>query len=482
MAVDIWTAYEAAAATGGVLCAKGGHTNIDDDCWPEESWAATGLSIDSRTLKPGEIFVALKDVRDGHDFVEAAFKKGAAAALVSRPPENAPKDKPLLLVRDTLGGLECLAAAARDRCFGRMIAVTGSVGKTSVKEMLRTALMASGKVHAANKSFNNHFGVPLTLASLPSDSDFGIFEIGMNHAGEITPLSQLVQPHVAVITTVAPAHLEFFDSVEAIARAKAEIFSGLRRDGVAILPRDNEYFDLLAATAKARGARIISFGQHQQADYRLLDYHPTANGGEVHVSFDQQDIMFPLSVPGRHQAINALAVLAVLDQVGGDRGQALRALADFSAVDGRGQTVSLVIDEVDFTLIDESYNANPASMSAALDLLASKPGRRIAILGDMLELGDEAAALHLALAEPLRQASVAKVFCAGAMMKKLYQTLPEEMRGGWAETARDLEVAIVAEIRPRDILMAKGSNASRVSALVAALMHRADVNSNTKKD
>ncbi len=481
MGPDIWTAYEAAAATGGMLCARGEANKAA--ALPEESWAARGISIDTRTIRPGEIFVALTDARDGHDFVRNAFKAGAAAALVSRAPKDTPNGAPLLLVEDTLKGLEALAEAARDRCFGRLIAITGSAGKTSSKEMLRAALAPSGKVHAAEKSFNNHWGVPLTLAALPSNTDFGIFEIGMNHAGEITPLSKLVRPHVAVVTTIAPAHLEFFESVAAIAEAKAEIFSGLRRAGTAILPRDNEYFDILAKRARensggGEGATIFSFGAAERADLRMLEYNQAGNGTFfVKAELFGKTETFCMGMAGEHQAMNALAVLGAVHASGGSLNAAIDALGKMKPVEGRGLPQRLKINQRDILLIDESYNANPASMAAAIRTLGQMNGtaRKIAVLGEMRELGEASAKLHLSLAENLVAAGIDQVHAAGALMRPMLDALPKKMRGEWAENAVDLTQSIRAALETGDIIMAKGSNASRVSEFVTKLRETASV-------
>ena len=475
MNAGLWTAYEAAAATGGLLCARGGE--IAGGELPEESWTAEGLSIDTRTLQPGEIFVALKDVRDGHDFVKNAFGAGAAVALVSRAPSDTPDNAPLLVVEDTLKGLEALAAAARDRCFGKLIAVTGSAGKTSTKEQLRALLAPSGKVHAADRSFNNHLGVPLTLAALPADTDFGVFEIGMNHAGEITPLSRLVRPHIAIVTTVAAAHLEFFQSVEEIAEAKAEIFAGVRRNGTAILPKDNEYFDLLANRARESAGsggdiRIISFGSAKGADLRMLDYAmPDDGGAVVKAEIFGKPQSFRMGMPGIHQAMNALAAVGAVEAAGGDIDRAFAALAELKPVDGRGEARSLMLDGKAVTLIDESYNANPASMRAAINVLASMTpqGRRVVVLGEMRELGDTAEALHTELAGVLMKSGVDRVYAAGDLMKPMMEALPAEKRGGWAATAVDLVDGVSKELADGDIVMAKGSNASRVSEFVQKL-------------
>lgn len=481
----IWNAYEAAAATGGALCARGGDMPGRDDL-PEESWTASGLSIDTRTIREGEIFVALQAARDGHDFVRNAFKAGASAALVSRAPDDTPDNAPLLLVPDTQKGLEALAAAARDRCFGKFIAVTGSAGKTSTKEMLRTALEGQGRVHAADKSFNNHWGVPLTLAALPADADYGIFEIGMNHSGEITPLTELVRPHVAIVTTVAAAHLEFFNSVEEIAMAKAEIFRGLRKGGIAVLPRDNDYFDLLAKQASVNtghgGANtVLTFGRVEGADLRMLDYQAAAipgkgTGGEITAEIFGARRTFRVGLAGEHQAMNALAVIGAVKAAGGDVEGAIAALEGHEAVGGRGRPEAISLNGKSATLIDESYNANPASMAAAVRVLAGWQGQqKIAVLGEMRELGADAAALHEELGALLVEAGVSRVHAAGAMMKPMLEALPETMRGAWAETAGELVDIVAGEAEEGAIIMAKGSNASRVSAFVEKLRARAGV-------
>jgi UDP-N-acetylmuramoyl-tripeptide--D-alanyl-D-alanine ligase len=475
MTHGLWTAYEAAAATGGALCARGG----DPDRWIAEEWSAQGVSIDTRTLRPGEMFVALKDARDGHDYVGAAFERGASAALVARAPDDMPDGAPLLLVRDTLDGLRDLARAARLRNFGKRVAVTGSAGKTSTKEMLRAALGAFGAVHASDRSFNNHWGVPLTLAQLPMRADFGVFEIGMNHAGEITPLTKLVEPHVAIVTTVAAAHLEFFDSVEAIAEAKAEIFLGLASGSVAVLPIDNPHYALLRARAEAAGAgRIVTFGECEDADMRLTRYAAAHSGGRVRARLVGAETEFALGAPGRHQAMNALAVLAALQALGLDIGAALPALAALGPAAGRGARREIALAaKLRVTLIDESYNANPASMAAAIALLgASAPrgkGRRIAVLGEMLELGPQGPALHAGLAAALEAAGVDRIYAAGGLMAHLWDAAPAAMKGRLADTAGDLIDAVIGELQDGDIVMVKGSNASRISEIARALDARA---------
>ena len=478
MAGPIWTAYEAAAATGGVLGARGPAPRWDIDRMPEEDWTATGLSIDTRTLSPGDIFVAVADARDGHDFLAQAFERGAAAALVSRATGTVPDGKPLLIVPEdrggTMGGLTAMAEAARDRCFGKLVAVTGSAGKTSTKEMLRAALGRAGGVHAAEASFNNHLGVPLTLASLPPDADYGVFEIGMSAAGEITPLAALVRPHVAIVTTVAAAHLEFFPSVAAIAHAKAEIVSGLRPGGVAVLPADNEHFGILKREADQRGVRIVQFGETAQGPdaVRLTDYDPSADA--VRCEVGGKPVRFTLGVPGRHQAMNALAVIAAGVAAGAPLIKVVEGLEAFRPGAGRGARHEVELDGARVTLIDESYNANPASMRAAFAVLAAQTpgpgGRRVAVIGDMRELGPESRAMHAGLAGHV---TADIVHTAGDDAAALREALPEGKRGAHVSAAIDLADELMEDVRGGDVILFKGSNASRVGALLSVLLERA---------
>ena len=467
---NLWTAYEAAAATGGALCARGG----DPDVWTAEDWSARGVSIDTRSLKPGDIFVALRDARDGHEFLKSAFEAGAAAALVARAPADAPEGAPLLVVGDTLQGLRDLAIAARMRNFGKRIAVTGSAGKTSTKEILRGVLGASGAVHAADKSFNNHWGVPLTLARLPMRADYGVFEICMNHPGEITPLTALVRPHAAIVTTVAAAHLEFFKSVEEIAEAKAEIFTGLAPGGVAVLPFDNPHFALLKKRAEKAGAAcFVSFGEKKGADFQLLDYAADGAGAMLTVQIHGDKRTVPAGVPGRHQALNMLAALAAAEAVGADLEAGIAALKSLKPAEGRGARATIKVAGGEATLIDESYNANPASMAAAIGLLGAAPvgagGRRIAVLGEMLELGPEGPRLHADLADALVAAKVDRVYAAGALMRHLWDALPPAMQGLYAGSAVGLVGPVEEAVGPGDVVMVKGSNASKVSAVARVL-------------
>jgi UDP-N-acetylmuramoyl-tripeptide--D-alanyl-D-alanine ligase len=469
----LWTAYEAASATGGALCARGG----DPEIWTAEEWAANGISIDTRSLKPGEMFVALRDARDGHEFLNSAFEAGASVALVARAPEDAPEGAPLLVVGDTLQGLRDLAVAARMRNFGKRIAVTGSAGKTSTKEILRGILSASGAVHAADRSFNNHWGVPLTLARLPMHAAFGVFEIGMNHAGEITPLTALVRPHAAIVTTVGAAHLEFFGSIEKIAEAKAEIFSGLAPGGVAVLPIDNPHFVLLKKRAEAAGAAgYVTFGEHDDADFQLLDYQAAGDSARIKVKIHSAVHEIEVGIPGRHQALNMLAALAGADAVGADLDAAVKALAHLEPAEGRGARSVISLVDGEATLIDESYNANPASMAAAIGLLGVAPvgdgGRRIAVLGEMLELGPDAPALHANLSKALVAAKVDRVYAAGDLMRHLWDALPQEMRGLHAGSVVGLVGPVEDAVAPGDVVMIKGSNASQVSAIARGLKQR----------
>lgn len=476
MTDKLWTAYEAAAATNGILCARGG----DQDRWEAEEWSAHGIAIDSRTLNPGDIFVALNDVRDGHDFLDNAFKAGASAALVTKPPMDAPEGKPFLVVRDTLEGLRDLARAAKLRNFGKRIAVTGSAGKTSTKDMLRTMLAAAGEVHAADRSFNNHFGVPLTLARMPMTSKFGVFEIGMNHAGEITPLVNLVSPHAVIITTVAAAHLEFFDNVRAIAKAKAEIFSGIKPGGTAIIPRDNEHFDLLLDEAKqSQAGTIISFGRHKEADIRLVRTMPQTSqqgqGQDVEAVYKGQPVKFSLGLSGEHQAMNALAAIMAALSVGAPLDIVLATLKNHHAGSGRGEQLMLTLpDGGTIHLLDESYNANPASMKAAIQQLGrinkgTPSGRKIAILGDMLELGNESEMYHRAIGQDLLAANIDRLYVTGSKMNSLWLDVPDKIKGINAADAAELAQKIIHELHDGDIIMVKGSNGSKVSLVVDAL-------------
>ena len=433
-----------------------------------------GFSIDTRAIAPGEVFVALTDKRDGHAFVPAAFKRGAPAAIVRNNYTRTPADGALLRVDDPLKGLEAIARAARARSSARIVAVTGSVGKTGTKEALRACLTRLGKTHAAEKSFNNQWGVPLTLARMPADSRYGVFEIGMNHAGEITPLTKLVRPHVAIITAVEPVHLQFFDSVVAIAEAKAEILSGLEAGGTAVLNRDNDFFALLEQRARAHGAYIISFGQNAAADVRAEVLTLGAGGSDVVVRVGEKRVAYRLGAPGAHIVQNSLAVVAALLALNTDVESGVGALADLKAAKGRGARIEVKRADGAILLVDESYNANPASMRSALAAMATVPReqypRRIAVLGDMLELGEEAGRLHEDLKEAVDAAEADLVFACGPHMQRLFQVLSADRQGEWANTSDGIEAALVATVRGGDVVMIKGSLGSRMAPLVDALM------------
>lgn len=441
--------------------------------------AITGISIDSRTIGSGEAFFAIKGDRvDGHDYVAAALGRSAALAVVAQDRlAGMPKDAPLLVVTDVLDALRALGRAARARSGAKIIAVTGSAGKTGTKDALKLALSRDAETHASAASFNNHWGVPLSLARLPESARFGVFELGMNHAGEIEPLAKLVRPHIAIITTVQAVHLEFFSGIEAIADAKAEIFRGVEPGGVALLPRDNSQFDRLAAAAHAaKVARIVTFGESEQSEVRLIDVALKSDCSTVRADVLGDEIAFKVGAPGKHLVLNSLAVLAAVKLAGADLAIAALALADLVPPTGRGRRFELEIGSGRALLIDESYNANPASMRAALEVLGQAPigkrGRRIAVLGDMLELGPDAAELHRGLAEALLAAKVDVVYCTGPLMHALWDSLPAAVRGGYAESAAELESEVLAAVRAGDAIMVKGSHGSRMGPIVQALAER----------
>ena len=463
----LWTSDDAVRATNGRSTVP---------------WVADGVSIDTRTIRPGDLFVALSDVRDGHDFVAQALAKGAVAALVSRLPDGVAPEAPLLIVPDVLAALEGLGRAARARTRARVIGVTGSVGKTSTKEMLRAVLGRQGRVHAAEASYNNHWGVPLTLARMPVDADFAVIEIGMNHPGEIAPLARMARLDVAMITTVAAAHLEAFDNVAGIAHEKASIMEGLVPGGVAVLPLGLETTPILLARAVAVGATIVTFGKTAGADFQidkimLQDQTTCVQGARYGLP-----VLFKVATPGAHFAGNAIAALAVAEAVGCDAMIAAHDIALRQPPAGRGTRERIVMDRVEetfFDLIDDAFNANPASMAASLDMLiAAQPidgmgriggGRRIAILGDMLELGSTADALHAAIAAHPGLAEIGIIHCVGPRMRALHGALPRRQRGEWVATADEIVSRAKALIDAGDIVLVKGSKGSRVSLVVDAL-------------
>ncbi len=441
----------------------------------------TGISIDSRSLNPGEAFFAIRgETMDGHDFATAAIKAGAAVLVVSegKLPALGRLTAPMIVVPDVLAALEKLGMAARTRSRAKIIAVTGSVGKTTTKEALRHVLSADGKVHASDKSFNNHWGVPLTLARMPADCHYAVFEIGMNHPGEIRPLVKMVRPHVAIVTLIAAAHLGFFDSLDEIARAKAEIFEGLEPNGYALLNRDDERWKLLDRLAHERGVgHIVGFGESARAQFRLIKCQLAGDHSDISVKFAGKVVDARVGAPGRHIVQNVLAVLGAARLVGADMTKVIVALGTLEPESGRGKRHRLDADDGGaFTLIDESYNANPASMKAALELLESTPvadpGRRIAVLGDMLELGDHSARLHADLAAVLSATHADIIMLAGPHMKGLSESLPEGVRQEYRSSAEDLEPILLDTVKPGDVVMVKSSKGIGFSKLVEALLHR----------
>ena len=472
--ISLWTASDAVRATQGRATAP---------------FTASGVSIDSRTIELGDLFVALKGpTHDGHDHVANALARGAAAAMVSQTPAGLPADAPLLVVSDTQTALECLGRFARARAKARVAAVTGSVGKTSTKEALRLALdAASGAcTHASAASFNNHIGVPLTLARLPEDAAYAVFEVGMNHAGEISPLTRMVRPAVAIVTNVEGVHTQNFpDGLAGVAAAKAEIFEGFEgaRDATAVLNRDNLFFDFLVQRARRHGAaHVTSFGTDMTADFRLVDLQAEATASIATIAARGKQLRYRIGTAGKHWALNSLSVLAAVEALGADIGTAAEAFASITAPKGRGQRHRLALAGGTYELIDDSYNASPASMRASFEVLrAAMPGsggRRIAILGDMLELGTQAPELHAGLVDPLLAAGVDLVFTCGPNMRRLHDALPANRRGGHAPASDGLLPLLRGALKPGDVVVVKGSLGSRMGRIVDALLTGPFLNGN----
>lgn len=469
----IWSAKEATQVTAG-------------ECHGD--WMATGLSIDTRTIKDGDIFIALMgDAGDGHDYVAHAIQKGAVAAIVTRAVEGVEAHK-LLIVKDTLKAMQDLGRAARARTAAKIIGVTGSVGKTGTKEMLATAFSGQGQTHASIKSYNNHWGVPLTLSNMHAGTDYGVFEMGMNHANEITPLTQMVKPHIAIITTIAPVHIENFDKgMAGIIDAKSEIFNGVVEGGDVVLNKDIESFEYLKSKAEALGLKVHSFGEDKSADAKLVDCLEAANGSRVKANIMGEDVNFTLQIAGRHIACNALAVLLAVKLAGADVQKAAKAIANQEPIMGRGkrEIIESGVKDNPITLIDESYNASPIAMNAAFKVLAlidpGRGGRRVAILGDMLELGKDSGKMHADLALPLKAANVDLVYTCGKHMKKLYEQLPANQRGVHKETSQELAEIVPDVLVPGDVVMVKGSFGSKMGLVVEALRALPNKIANTKK-
>jgi UDP-N-acetylmuramoyl-tripeptide--D-alanyl-D-alanine ligase len=445
-------------------------------CLHEQTWGARGVSIDSRTVTAGDLFIALKGpVHDAHDHVAAAFAAGASAAIVARQPKQVPADAPLIFVNDTMEALQALGRAARARAKCPIICVTGSVGKTSTKEMLRIALGAIGNTYANQGSYNNHWGAPLSLANMPLDAEYGVFELGMNHAGEMAALSLLAKPDMALITNIEAVHLEFFASTEAIADAKAEIFDGMSEGGTVILNRDNPHYARLAAAAKNRGIKkILSFGRDSKSDARLIDCAVTVEGCAVNATIMGYNIHYAIGAPGLHLVENSLGALLAASLVSGKVDASAGALSHYKPPKGRGVTMSITLAEGGtLTLIDESYNASPASVRATIRVLAQisprQGGRRILVLGDMRELGTTAPALHAALAPAIVEARIDSVFCCGEMMRHLYEALPEAIRGAHAPDSAILAPAVAEAVHAGDVLSIKGSKSMEMGRVIEAL-------------
>lgn len=450
----LWTSDEAAAATGGFNTA---------------SWTAKGVSIDSRSVQQDDLFIAIEGPNnDGHDHIAGAIANGAAAAMAAR--KEAAKGAPALIVDATMDGMRALASHARRRGAAKIAAVTGSVGKTGTKDSLSLALRRQAQTHATKGNLNNHWGLPLSLARMPREARFGVLEMGMNSPGEIAPLSQLAEPDVAIITNVSAVHIEFFESEEGIADAKAEIFAGMNSNGTAILNRDNRHFDRLRKHAKAAGiGRIRSFGTHEDANIRLTSSKADDHGSRVTAEVDGKPVTYSVGAPGAHWVINSLGVLAVIDALEADVDDAAAAMAGVAPAEGRGAQTNISIDDGTFLLIDESYNASPASTRAALNVLGDASGRRIAVLGDMLELGTQSAALHAALAENIESNNIDLLFLAGPGMASLAKAVNPALVAATGPASDAILQQVVETVRPGDTIMVKGSLGSRMAPIVAAL-------------
>ena len=473
IASSLWTSKTAAKATGG--------TSIVD-------WQASGVSINSRDIKPGDLFVAIKGPNfDGHNFVADALDSGASGAVIDHRPDGLGRNAPLLEVLDTTVALKDLGRAARQRASAKIIAVTGSVGKTGTKEALHLVLKDQGSCTASLGNFNNHWGVPLSLSRMSKNTTFGVFEIGMNHPGEITPLVKMVRPHIAVITNVELVHSEYFDSVEGIADAKAEIFTGLVDSGVCVLNRDNDQFERLQGAALSVGVKnVISFGTHAKAQTRSIKISKDSFGSDVDVIVGDKEFSYRINCPGQHWVINSLAVLATVYASGGNVSKAAKELENLRGLKGRGAIHSISFSGGSFNIIDESYNAAPVSMQAAFKVLGSMPiigrGRRIAILGDMLELGEDSLAHHEAMVQLLIMERIDLIFTAGPNMRALFNALPQSMRGGSALTSQELLAEVLGFIQSGDVILIKGSAASGTSCIVEALLDMDNSNNSGSKN
>jgi len=465
-AQPLWTAAEAEAATGGI--ARG-------------DWSVTGISIDTRTLEQGDLFVALKAARDGHEFVAQALEKGAGAALVDHLPD-VDADAPLLLVKDVQTALEDLGRAGRARTEARVVAITGSVGKTSTKEMLRDILGGQGRTHASVASYNNHWGVPLTLARMPADTEYAVIEIGMNHPGEIAPLARMARPHVAMITTVAAAHLEAFESIEGIAHEKAAIMDGLEPGGVAVLNADIPTAPILAEKAASCAGDVRWFGETADS-FALTSITLAGNTTVVQAQAQGAPLLFKVQSAGQHFAMNGLGALASAEALGADLAVAAQDIARWTPYVGRGAREIISLDAADtrmtLEVIDDAYNANPTSLAAALDVLAAaevthdigrvSKGRRIAYLGDMKELGPAEVQLHADVAALDAIEDIDVIHCTGPLMRACYEALPEDKRGRWTHTSAQMADGVTRDLDAGDVVLAKGSLSMGLARVVDAI-------------
>lgn len=455
----IWTAEEAQKATNCKLLGQ-------------EGWEALSICIDSRLTKKGDLFVALKGTKtDGHDYIREAFIKGAAAVMVEHLPQNFPSLSPVMMVENCIDALYSMALFRRIQSEAKIIAVTGSVGKTSTKEMLNIAFSNFGLTHYSFGNNNNEIGAPLSLARMPKDAEFGIFELGMNHKNEISPLSKLVRPAIAVITNVAEVHIENFDSLDGIAAAKAEIFDGMDREGVAVLNADGEYFEYLSKKARQRKVKVVSFGEAENADIRLMEHKDKLKESYIHAKIFDTEIAFNIAARGKHMAINALAALAAVHAAGLDVQEAAASLSAFSASAGRGQIVHVKIGGKPVTLIDDSYNASPLSMRVAIENLGAieAKGRRVAVIGDMLELGEKAGQLHIALASDISRNQIDKVFTVGQNSRLLFENLPKRVQGRAVETSDEILAVLEEEIKADDVVLLKSSHGTGLYKVAAKL-------------
>lgn len=461
MAEIIWNSSDAELATGGKSTNK---------------WQASGVSIDSRNINSGDLFIAIVGENfDGHNFVNEALKK-CAAAVVNFVPEDAPEDANLLVVEGTIEAMRDMAEFSRKRLKGKVIAVTGSVGKTSTKEMLTEAFSCHGKTLATIGNLNNHYGLPLTLCRIPSDTEYCILEMGMSASGEISPLSVIARPDIAIITNVEPVHMEFFDSVEQISDAKSEIFDGMPEESVAILNRDNTHFMRMGSSAKqALISNIKSFGKTDGADYQLVEYSQKNGHGHVVAQLNGKKQEFDLGITGEHQALNAMAVLAAVESAGCDSQKSIKNLEKFSAKSGRGKKHKISIDGKSITIIDDTYNASPASVRAAIKTLnatkAESGGRAIAVLGDMFELGKKSEQMHADLSNDLQENKINLVFTAGELTNSLYNALPSKIKGAQAKNSEAIAPTVSKALQDGDIVLIKGSRGMRMERVVDYLLN-----------